>query len=90
MKSNGRRFFSCNCRAVILAAGFEIGGEDRRPTFFCTLCNTDIPAVIARECEETSRIALTLTLSPRERDRAEYRPLACPAIIRLRPLRRDR
>jgi hypothetical protein len=47
--------------------------------------------VIARECEETSRIALTLTLSPRGRgDRAEYRPLACPAIIRLRPLRRDR
>jgi hypothetical protein len=67
MKSKRTRFFSCNCRAVILAAGFEIGGEDRRLQF-SYLINMDFSSVIARGCEETPRIAL----SPREReDRAE-------------------
>jgi hypothetical protein len=63
--------FAFNCRAAILAAGFEIGGEDRRLQF-SYLINMDFSSVIARGCEETPRIALTLTLSPREReDRAE-------------------
>jgi len=30
-----------NCRAVILAAGFEIGGEDRRPTILGRLRNAE-------------------------------------------------
>jgi hypothetical protein len=65
MNSKRTRFFSCNCRAVILAAGFEIGGEDRRLQF-SYLINMDFSSMIARGCEETP------TLSPREReDRAE-------------------